>query len=116
MLVVDDTDDCALSLALMLEFDGHQVQVARSALQAVEIASAFRPAVIFMDIGLPVIDGFEAIRRIRAQRWGHDIVICALTGFDGPEHLKRSEELGVNYHLVKPPDLQAIALILAASA
>ena len=116
ILVVDDTQDCAQSLAMLLEISGHEVRVAHGALEAIEIAAAFRPAVIFMDIGLPVVDGFEAIRRIRAQAWGRDIVICTLTGFDGSDYTRRSRELGVKHHLVKPTDFQTVTRVLAASA
>jgi len=108
ILVADDTRDCALSLALLLEFEGHEVRVAYNALEAVTLAERFRPAIIVMDIGLPAVDGFEAIRQIRAERRGRDIVICALTGYDGLEHLRRSKELGVNHHLAKPPDPQTL--------
>jgi CheY-like chemotaxis protein len=116
ILVVDDTHDCAQSLAILLEISGHEVRVAHGALEAIEIAERFRPAIIFMDIGLPVVDGFEAIRRIRAQAWGRDIAICTLTGFDGSDYIRRSRELGVKHHLVKPTDFQTLTQVLAATA
>jgi YesN/AraC family two-component response regulator len=61
---------------------------------------------------MPVVDGFEAIRRIRAQRWGRDIVICTLTGFTDRSYCQRSQALGANHHFIKPADLQTLASVL----
>jgi CheY-like chemotaxis protein len=113
VLIVDDVADCATSLAILLRFQGHEVHVAHSAREALDIAERLRPTAIFMDIGMPHMDGFEAIELIRAQPWGRDILICALTAFDGPEHFNRSRELGVDHHLLKPPELDRIIALLA---
>src|SRR5689334_11194642 len=80
ILVVDDYIDSAISLAQLLALQGHEVQVAHSAAEAIKLAEAFRPTVILTDICMPEMDGYEAARHIRSQPWGQHILICAVTG------------------------------------
>ncbi|MFO7278252.1 MAG: response regulator [Pseudomonadota bacterium] len=104
ILVVDDNQDAALTLALVLELEGHDVRVSHSGEEAVLQASTFRPDIIFMDIALPNIDGWQAAREIRSRPWGRDITILALSGYSAPEDRQRSAEAGMDGHLVKPID------------
>jgi PAS domain S-box-containing protein len=113
ILVVDDLRDAAESLAMMLTFWGHEARVVHDGLAAVETAAAFRPAVILLDIGLPLLNGYEVARRIRAQPWGEQIVIIALTGWGQEEDRRRALEGGCNHHLTKPVDPAVLAELLA---
>ena len=102
ILVVDDNRDSAASLAMMLKLLGNEVRTAFDGLEAVELAAEFRPAVIFMDIGMPRLNGYEAARRIREQPWGAAVTIVALTGWGQQSDRLRSKQAGCDEHLVKP--------------
>lgn len=108
LLVVDDFIDSALTLAQLLRLEGHDVRVAHTAAEALAVAERFHPAMILTDVSMPVMDGFELARRIRAQIWGQRIVICAITGCDRPEHRARSREAGIDHHLIKPVEFDAL--------
>lgn len=113
ILVVDDNRDSADSLGILLEMDGNQTCVAYDGLQALEMASTFRPDVVVLDLGLPQLDGYEVAQRIRQETWGQDIVLVALTGWDDEADRRRTTEAGFNRHLVKPVDGIALQKILA---
>jgi CheY-like chemotaxis protein len=101
--------EAAMSMALMLRLMGDEVRTAHNGLEAVEVAEAFRPQVILMDVGMPRLNGYEATRRIREQPWGQSITIIALTGWGQGGDKLQSKEAGCDGHLVKPvslPDLQ----------
>lgn len=104
ILVVDDNFDSAESLSILLGYDGHDVRMAHDGPEAIESAAAFRPSVIFLDIGLPLLNGYEVAQRIREEPWGKDIVIIALTGWGQEEDRQRSRESGINIHIAKPVD------------
>lgn len=108
LLVVDDNQDAANSLALLLRLQGHEVRVAYSGLAAVEIAKTCTPDVVFMDIGMPGIDGYEAARRIREIPGLGKVVLAALTGWGQQQDRRRSAEAGFNHHLVKPPEPEVL--------
>jgi len=112
VLVADDNADAAESLALLLQMQGHETRTVADGLQAVEVAQAFRPDVIFMDVGMPRVDGIEATRRIRAEPWGGAILIVALTGWGQQNDRAQTREVGMDVHLVKPINLDSIAAIL----
>lgn len=113
VLVVDDHQDSASSLAMMLQLLGNEVRVARDGLEGVRLAERFRPQVILMDLGMPNLDGYEATRRIREQPWGAEVVIVALTGWGQEEDRVKSKAVGCDAHLVKPVDLPDLEKILA---
>jgi CheY-like chemotaxis protein len=112
VLVVDDNEDNAHSLALLLEVAGHVAQVAHDGLEALESAERFAPDLVLLDIGLPRLNGFDTCRRIRAQRWGKRIRIVAVTGLGEGEDRRRSAEAGFDAHLVKPVDPAELAKVL----
>lgn len=116
ILVADDNADAAASLALLLQLKGHQVQTAADGRRAVELAELFRPDLIFMDLGMPVLDGAEAARQIRTHSWGRRIRIVALTGWGQETERRRTEAAGINLHLVKPVDPRALSAILMPDA
>lgn len=112
ILVVDDNQDSAHSLALLLKLAGHEAHIANDGVEAVEAAAKFQPDVILLDIGLPKLNGYEAARRIREQRGEKGLVIVALTGWGQEEDRRRSEEAGFDAHMVKPMDHDALAKLL----
>ncbi len=104
VLVVDDNQEGAESLAALLALDGHQVLMSHDGLDAVEKAAAFRPDVILLDIGLPKLNGYEACRRIREQPGGKGIVMVAMTGWGQADDRRKSRDAGFDSHCVKPVD------------
>ena len=116
ILVVDDNQDSALSLAMMLNIMGHEVQTAHDGLAAIESASEFLPDIILLDIGLPKLNGYEACRRIREQPWSAHMVIVALTGWGQDEDRRRSAEAGFDHHFVKPVEITALQGLLASES
>jgi len=115
ILIADDNIDAAESLAEILRSQGHETCIAANGQQAVELAETYRPQIIFMDLGMPYLDGLKATRQIRAQPWGKSVLIVALTGWGQHEDRRRSHEAGMDMHLVKPIDLPEIAAVLARS-
>lgn len=115
ILVADDNVDSATSLGQLLELLGNDVSTANDGLQAVEVAEAFRPDVILLDIGMPKLNGYDACRRIREQPWGRNAVMVALTGWGQDEDKRRSQEAGFDVHLVKPVDHGALEKLLSSS-
>ena len=115
ILVVDDNQDGAFSLAMMLKLMGNDTQTAHDGLEAVAMSEAFKPNVILMDIGMPKLNGYDACRRIREQPWADGIVIIALTGWGQEEDRQKSKDAGFDGHLVKPVDHAALMMLLANS-
>jgi PAS domain S-box-containing protein len=114
LLVVDDNRDAADSLALLLRLQGHDVRVAHDGASALEIASAHRPALIFLDLGMPGIDGYDVARRIRTTPGLEGTVLAALTGWGQQEDRHRTKGAGFDHHLVKPPEPRVIERLLAS--
>jgi PAS domain S-box-containing protein len=113
VLVVDDSADSADSLALLLRIEGHEVSTAYSASAALEAAEQQQPDVAFIDIGLPIMDGYEVARRLRASDRCRAIKLVALTGYGQPEDRDAAHRAGFDHHLVKPADLASVGVILA---
>lgn len=113
ILVVDDNRDSATSLVMLLSMTGNEVHAAYDGFEAVEAAEQFRPDVILLDIGLPKLNGYEVVRRIREQPWSQGMVIVALTGWGQDEDRQRSTAAGFDGHLVKPVALTALRKLLA---
>ena len=113
ILVVDDNVDGADSLAEMLRIMGNETQTAHDGLEAVDVAAAFRPDVILMDIGMPRLNGYEACRRIRGEPWGRNVIIVAQTGWGQEDDKRKSQDAGFNFHMVKPVDPAALEKMLA---
>jgi CheY-like chemotaxis protein len=115
VLIVDDSDDAAWALASLLQSSGYEVHVAHSGVRALEMAERFRPSVIFLDLAMPDMDGFETAMRIRRRSWGQQIVLCALTAFDTPDFRERSDEVGINRYLSKPAEWDELLAVAAAA-
>lgn len=112
IVVVDDNRDGAASLAMYLSILGNDTRTAHDGLEAVELAEAFRPDVIVLDIGLPKLNGYDACRRIRSRSWGQAIKIIAATGWGQDEDRRRTTEAGFDHHLVKPIDPNTLQTLL----
>jgi len=114
ILIVDDNRDSADMLATLLQLAGHETFAAHDGLAAVEAAARLDPDVILLDIGLPMLNGYEAARRIREQRGQRRRpLLIALTGWGQDEDRRRSDEAGFDAHLVKPVDDVVLARLLA---
>ena len=115
VLIAEDNPDAAEMMRVMLSIKGHDVRVASDGLQAVALAEQFDPHIGFLDIGMPLMDGYEAARRIR-HLLGRRIVLVALTGWGQDEDKRRSREAGFDHHLTKPPEPDVLAQLIAECA
>jgi PAS domain S-box-containing protein len=113
ILIVDDNEDGAESLAMLLEPGGHEIHKVHDGAKALEAAERLRPDVVLLDIGLPRMNGYEVCQRIRQEPWGRDLIVVALTGWGQEEDRQRSREAGFDAHLVKPVDYDYLAKLLA---
>ncbi len=109
VLVVEDNVDAADSLSMLLRLYGHDVMVARSGLTALEMASAWRPDVVLLDIGLPEMDGYEVAKCLRERANFKNVLICALTGYTPSEaDRQRQQETGFDHYYVKPVSIDKL--------
>jgi len=111
VLIVEDHPDGREMLRLLLELHGHIVEAAADGREGVAKALAWAPEVAILDIGLPVLDGFEVARRVRAAL-GRGVLLIALSGYDLPEYVRRAFEAGFDHHLVKPADTGRLLRLL----
>jgi CheY-like chemotaxis protein len=114
VLIVDDNRDAADSLSLLLGLDGHDVRVAYTGRQALELARVFRPEGVILDLGLPDMNGYDVARLLRQDPGLRPAALVALTGWDQDEHRQRAREAGFDHHLTKPVDFDQLAAVLAA--
>jgi CheY-like chemotaxis protein len=98
-------------LKLLLRLCGHQVEGAKDSLEGLKKALAWGPDVVVLDIGLPVLDGYEVARRVRAALGGR-VVLIALTANGEPKHRRRALEAGFDHHLTKPADTGELLRLL----
>jgi PAS domain S-box-containing protein len=111
ILVVDDDHAVAESFKMLLELDGHVVEIVCKPTEAIAAGSRFGPDVVLLDIGMPGLNGYTLCRQIREQPWGRKSVVIAMTGWGGKEDRRKSAEAGFDAHLVKPvkpADLQRV--------
>jgi CheY-like chemotaxis protein len=112
VLVVDDNEDSATSLGMLLTFLGTEVRIAHDGATALAMIETDRPDVVLLDIGMPVMDGFEVARRVRQRSDFDNIMLIALTGWGQPEDRDRTRDAGFDHHLVKPADITALQSLL----
>jgi PAS domain S-box-containing protein len=113
VLIVDDNADAALLLGEAVALFGHDVRTAHDGPSALRVAEAFAPDVALVDIGLPLMDGFEVARRLRALPGLTGLRMIAVTGYGQPADRERSRAAGFDVHLVKPVDLDTIEALLS---
>jgi len=116
VMVVDDNEDAAQLLGMLLLKSGHEVLTVHDGPSTLTAAEDFRPNVVLLDIGLPGMDGFEVARKMREQAIFKDVVLVAMTGYGQVSDRRRSKEAGFDHHLVKPPDFKKLQQILDAAS
>jgi CheY-like chemotaxis protein len=116
VLVVDDNRDAADSLGQLLELMGADVRVVYSGERALDALASHRPAMVFLDIGMPQMDGYEVARRMRARPEGRVARLIALTGWGQEKDRRLSAAAGFDHHLTKPPDAGELRELLASAA
>jgi CheY-like chemotaxis protein len=116
VLVVDDNRDAADTLGVLLQMLGAEVRVIYDGKAALEAFAAFQPAAVFLDLGMPGMNGYEVAQVIRTRPDAHQSVLIALTGWGQDRDRLQTKAAGFNYHLVKPADLSAVQAILASLA
>ena len=112
VLVVDDNIDAAQSLVILLETAGHTVHTAYDGRAALAAAEQHRPQIIFLDLGLPILDGCEVATRVRAMPPVAQATLVAITGYGQESDRQRTRAAGFDEHLVKPVDFDAVQKIL----
>lgn len=116
VLVVDDNTDAAESLGVLLEMEGHAARIAHDGAQALALARVQAPDVVFLDIGLPDVSGYDVARQLRAMPALRQTLLVALTGWGTQDDRQRTREAGFDRHLTKPAELPAVEELLRAAA
>jgi CheY-like chemotaxis protein len=114
ILIVEDNADARETLKHVLELAGHRVRAASDGVAGLQAVLTQRPEVALIDIGLPLMDGYEVARRIRAAEARASLLLVALTGYGLPEDRQRAIDAGFDAHLVKPVDVEALQELLAS--
>jgi signal transduction histidine kinase/ActR/RegA family two-component response regulator len=115
ILVVDDARASAETLTLLLRAIGHEVAMAHDGRSALDWTREHKPEVVFLDIAMPGMDGYEVARRIRGTAGLEEIILVALTGYGQEDDRRRAGEAGFNHHLTKPTSLAALHDVLSPS-
>src|SRR5207342_1057771 len=110
----DDNTDAAEVLRLLLEALGHDVVIEHDARRAIERARQVSPQILFLDIGLPDMDGYEFVRHLRALPGTANAIFVAVTGYGQPDDKARARDAGFDHHVVKPVKLPVILALLDA--
>jgi CheY-like chemotaxis protein/anti-sigma regulatory factor (Ser/Thr protein kinase) len=112
ILVVDDNVDGAETLAMLLMLSGHTVERAHTGPDALKVAHAFQPRVMFLDIDLPGINGYEVARQLRSDSTITGLILVALTGWGSEDDRRRAQSIGFNHHLTKPVEIEKLHSLL----
>jgi CheY-like chemotaxis protein len=112
VLIADDNVDAAEGLRLLLELQCHEVEVVHDGAAAVDALSRSEPEVVLLDISLPILDGLQVARQIRARGGARRPLLVAVTGLGREEDRRRSVEAGFDHHLVKPIDPVSLNALL----
>jgi len=113
LLVVEDDEDIATAMRMVLEMAGHRVAVAKTGRDAIALAHGFMPELVLCDIGLPDIDGHQVARAIRADETLRSTFLVALSGYAQAEDVERARAAGFDEHLAKPPNMEKVQRMLA---
>jgi signal transduction histidine kinase/CheY-like chemotaxis protein len=114
VLVIDDHEAAAMTMSRLLRALGHEARHATNAIDGMSAAAEFRPDAILLDIGMPKINGYELARRIRAEMWGGDILLIAVTGWGQSSDKQRAADAGFDHHLTKPVDAADVTALLSS--
>lgn len=112
ILVVDDQPDAAAALAMLLRAKGHDVAEAHDGRSAVELFVRFQPRLVFLDLRMPVMSGFDVLAELSSTRALGDATVIALTGLGEPEEVQATLAAGFHGHLVKPPPISVLDEVL----
>jgi PAS domain S-box-containing protein len=113
ILVIEDNQDAAETLKMLLELSGHAVAVAHSGTEGVEQARRHKPEVVLCDVGLPGMNGYEVARALRADPELRSAYLIAMTGYGQDEDKRQALEAGFDHHITKPTDFEALERLLA---
>ena len=113
ILVADDNQDAANSLAMLLRLAGHDVRTVHGGEAALTVASTFEPEIALLDIGMPDLNGYEVAKRLRLTDGGKDLRLIALTGWGQDDDKRRARDAGFDHHLTKPVDPQRLDALLS---
>jgi len=113
VLIVDDNPDVAKSFALLLEIWGHRVHIVYNGEDAITACPKLQPEIVFLDIGLPGIDGYETARRLRQTDAGRAVYLVAVTGYGQEEDVAQAKSAGFDTHLLKPVVPEALEMCFA---
>lgn len=112
ILVVEDNAAAAATLVMILKFWDYDVRVAHDGEEAIALANDYQPHIVLLDMGLPKLDGYQVAGQLRRQPELTNTLIIAITGYGQAEDRRRSREVGVNHHLVKPIDMEELQKLL----
>ena len=112
ILLVDDYADAAESLMMVLEAEGHKVDIANCGIKAIALAKTNTPDVVLLDIGLPDLSGYEVAKTLRTLPETQDAILIAVTGYGQPSDIEQSKIAGFDHYLLKPIDFNTLLAIL----
>jgi PAS domain S-box-containing protein len=112
ILVADDNRDAAQTLAMLLRLDGHDVRAVHDGAEALTLGDAFHPQLLLLDIGMPVLDGYETARQVRERAWGRKAQLVALTGWGQDSDRRNAINAGFHHHLVKPAEPDTLRALI----
>ena len=112
ILVVDDNKDAATTMAMLLGQGGHKTLAANSGAEALQAVAEFNPDILFIDIGMPVMNGYEVARQLRAMPGRGSLILVALTGWGGEDDVTQSRDAGFDEHLTKPVDCETLERLM----
>ena len=116
VFIVDDNEDVAMLMAEALELKGHVTSASFDAVTALRVISQFSPDVILLDIGLPIINGYELAQKLRQMPELGPVRLFAVTGYSQESHRRRSMECGFDQHLTKPIEWDALDSLIRYNA
>jgi len=115
VLVVEDNLDSVQSMTLLLRDMGHHVEFAINGYAALDIARRMRPEIVFLDLGLPGMDGFELCQRLKNEIGLQDVRVIVVSGYGQDEYRRRSADAGCELHLIKPVSPQFLVSLLGSN-
>lgn len=112
ILVVDDWEDSAITLAALLSASGYETSIATTGLRALDIAEAERPDAVLLDLNLPDQSGFDVCKSLRSKPWAESLLIVALTGWTRQSDRAAAKEAGFDFYIIKPATFDTLEALL----